>query len=97
MRLSKMQIDKLSSYIGIAMQGGNAIIGSDNLDGYTKKLYLALVDKAAGKTSKKVFAKLQERGIEGHEIDGLDEVIGKNIKIIAFKNKGLSEEIKKYL
>lgn len=92
-----MQIDKLSSYIGIAMQGGNAIIGSDNLDGYTKKLYLVLVDKAAGKTSKKVFAKLQERGIEGYEIDGLDEVIGKNIKIISFKNKGLSEEIKKYL
>ena len=92
-----MQIDKLSSYIGIAMQGGNAVIGSDNLDGYTKKLYLVLVDKAAGKNSKKVFAKLQERGIEGYEIDGLDEVIGKNIKIIAFKNKGLSEEIKKYL
>lgn len=92
-----MQTTKLASYIGIAMQGGNAIIGSDNLDGYNKKLYLVLVDKQAGKTSKKVFAKLIEKGIEGCEIENLDGLTGKNIKIIAFKNKGLSEEIKKYL
>ena len=31
-----MRSDKLFSYIGIAMQGGNAIIGSDNLNGYRK-------------------------------------------------------------
>lgn len=92
-----MQNDKLSSYIGIAMQGGYAVIGSDNLDGYDKKLYLVLVDELAGKSSKKVFMRLCEKGIEGYEINGLDKIIGKNIKIIAFKNKGLSEEIKKYL
>ena len=92
-----MRSDKLFSYIGIAMQGGNAIIGSDNLNGYRKKLYLVLVDKNAGKATKKVFARLQQNGIDAYEIDGLDKIISKNIKIIAFKNKALSEEIKKYI
>lgn len=92
-----MQKDKLSSYIGIALQAGYVIQGSDKLSDYDKKLYLVLIDKSAGKNSRKVYNKLIERGIEGYEVEGLGECNNKSYKLIAIKNKGLSEEIKKYL
>lgn len=92
-----MQREKLASYLGIAMQAGYAIIGSDKLDGYDKKLYLVLVDSDAGKTSRKVFDRLIQAGVEGYEVESLGSLNGKTNKIIGIKNKGLSEEIKKYL
>ena len=93
----RMQREKLASYIGISMQAGYAIIGSDNLSKYNKKLYLALIDASAGKASQKVASKLKERGIEARTVEGLSELIHGSIKIIGFKNKALADEIKKYL
>lgn len=92
-----MQREKLASYLGIAMQAGYAIIGSDKLDGYDKKLYLVLVDTAAGKSSRKVYDRLVAAGVEGREVENLGSLNNKTNKIIGIKNKGLSEEIKKYL
>lgn len=92
-----MQREKLASYLGIAMQAGYAIIGSDKLDGYDKKLYLVLIDTEAGKSSRKIYNKLIEAGVEGREIENLGSLNNKTNKIIGIKNKGLSEEIKKYL
>lgn len=92
-----MQREKLASYLGIAMQAGYAIIGSDKLDGYDKKLYLVLIDTEAGKSSRKVYDRLVASGIDGREVENLGSLNNKTNKIIGIKNKGLSEEIKKYL
>ena len=92
-----MQREALSSYIGIALKAGYVIIGSDNLENYSKKLYLVLLDKSAQKNSRKVFEKLTALGIEGREVEGLGELNNKTYKIIGIKNKGISEEIKKHL
>lgn len=92
-----MQREKLASYLGIAMQAGYAIIGSDKLDGYDKKLYLVLIDTDAGKSSRKVYDRLIASGIEGRVVENLGALNNKTNKIIGIKNKGLSEEIKKYL
>lgn len=92
-----MQRDKLASYIGIALQAGYVIEGSDKLSDYDKKLYLVLIDPAAGKSSRKIYERLIERGIEGREVESLGELNQKTYKLIGIKNKGLSEEIKKYL
>lgn len=92
-----MQREKLASYLGIAMQAGYAIIGSDKLDGYDKKLYLVLIDADAGKSSRKVYDRLVSSGIDGRVVENLGSLNNKTNKIIGIKNKGLSEEIKKYL
>ena len=92
-----MQKDKLSSYIGIALQAGYVIEGSDKLSNYNKKLYLVLIDKTAGKNSRKIYDRIVASGIEGREVEGLGECNQKSYKLIGIKNKGLSEEIKKYL
>lgn len=92
-----MQREKLASYLGIAMQAGYAIIGSDKLDGYDKKLYLVLIDTEAGKSSRKVYDRLVASGVDGREVENLGSLNNKTNKIIGIKNKGLSEEIKKYL
>ncbi len=92
-----MQKDKLASYIGIALQAGYVIEGSDKLSGYDKKLYLVLIDTLAGKSSRKIYDRLVEKGIEGREVEGLGTLNQKTYKLIGIKNKGLSEEIKKYL
>ena len=61
-------------------------------------MYLILVDKEAGKNSKKIATRFNEKGIEVIEISHLGKYVGiDNCKIIGIKNKGISEEIKKYL
>ena len=91
-------MEKIKTYLGLARNGGYLVIGSDKLDGYQKKLYLILIDKLAGKSSNKIANKHRENGVEVFEIERLDELSNiKNCKILGIKNKGLSDEIKKYL
>ncbi len=92
-----MRRDKIKDYINLALKAGYAVIGSDKLDGYDKKLYLILIDKNSGKCCKKIYENLKKRNIEGYEVESLFELCNINCKIIAFKNKGLSDEIKKYI
>lgn len=90
--------EKIKSYLGLAKKAGYLIVGSEKLDGYQKKLYLTLVDKNAGKTSKKIYQSLVERGVCGAEIENLSELVCiENCKLVGIKNLGLSEQIKKYL
>ena len=84
--------------MGLAQNAGYLIIGSDKLDGYDKKLYLILIDKNAGNSSLKVAKRQQARGVEVHFVDELELLINiKNCKIVGIKNKGISEQIKKFL
>ncbi len=87
-----MERDKAKGYINIAHKAGYLIIGSDNLDGYDKKLYIVILDKTAGKNSKKIAYRLAEKGIAVKEIDNLEEFSSiKNCKIVGVKNKQISD------
>ena len=91
-------MEKIKNYLGLAQNAGYLIIGSDKLDGYDKKLYLILIDKNAGNSSLKVAKRQQARGVEVHFVDELELLINiKNCKIVGIKNKGISEQIKKFL
>jgi len=85
---------KVKNYLGIANQAGYIIIGSDNLDGYDKKLYLILIDKTAGKNSQKIANRHKEKGIPVFEIENLSSLVNiESCKIVGLKNKGISETI----
>ncbi len=89
-----MDITKAKGYLNIAHKAGYLIIGSDNLKGYDKKLYLVLIDKTAGKNSNKISSTLTERGVTLKIIENLPELVSiKNCKIVGVKNKQLSEKI----
>ncbi len=91
-------MEEIKKYLGLAHNAGYLIIGGDKLDNYDKKLYLVLIDREAGKTSQKIANRFRNRGIEVQEISNLQSyVLIDNCKIIGIKNKGISEEIKKYL
>lgn len=91
-------MEKIKRYLGLANNAGYLIIGSDNLKSYDKKLYLVLLDKNAGKSSIKIADKHKLNNIRVIEVDNL-EIISNipKCKIIGIKNKGLSEQIIKYL
>ncbi|MDE6583733.1 MAG: hypothetical protein K2K31_03710 [Clostridia bacterium] len=90
---------KISGLISIARKGGFVIIGQDNLRGYRKKLFLVLVDKSAGNSLMREAKFLSEsKNIPLLEIDNLSETVGiENCKIVAVKNKSLSDSIIKTL
>ena len=90
-----MDRTKINGYLSIARKGGNVILGSDNLKGYTKKLYLILIDKNAGKNAMKIAENLaKEKEIEITQIENLPEILGQiNCKVCGIKNKNLSEII----
>lgn len=91
-------MEEIKKYLGLAHNAGYLIIGSDKLDNYDKKMYLILIDKSAGKTSQKIANRFREKGIEVYEISNLSQlVLIENCKIVGIKNKGICEEIKKYL
>lgn len=91
-------MEKIKNYLGLARNAGYVIIGSDKLDGYTKKLYLILIDKTAGRSSLKIAKRFQDENIPVKSVENLGNLIElPTCKIIGIKNKGLSEEILKYL
>ena len=88
--------EKVKNYLGICRKAGYIIIGSDNLKNYDKKMYLILADKNLSKTMIKIVERFPK--IETIYVEDLAELVGiENCKIIAIKNHGLVEEIKKYI
>lgn len=89
-----MDKNKLNGYINISRKAGYLIVGSDNLKGYSKKLYLAIYDNSAQKNTMKVVEELKRKNIPVFAVDDLVEITGiKNCKIVGIKNKDLSEII----
>ena len=94
-------IDKIKGLINIANKAGYLIIGSDALKGYNKKLYLVLYNLDIGKNSQKIVKQIKANincvvyGIENCDYPKIVNI--PNCKIVGIKNKGLSEEIIKYL
>lgn len=85
---------KLQGYINIAKKAGYVIIGGDKLYNYNKKLYLVIYSKDASKNTLKVVEKLKQRDIPVITLENLEDIMNiKNCKIIAIKNKNLSDII----
>ena len=85
---------KLQGYINIAKKAGYVIIGGDKLYNYNKKLYLVIYSKDASKNTLKVVEKLKQRDIPVITLKNLEDIMNiKNCKIIAIKNKNLSDII----
>lgn len=91
-------MEKVKNYLGLAKNAGYVIVGSDKLDNYSKKLYLILIDKNAGKNSLKIASKHENNSVNLRFVENLENLINiPHCKIIGIKNKGLSEQILKYL
>lgn len=91
-----MNNQKIRGYISIANKAGYLIIGADKLKGYKKKLFLLLVDQAAGKNILKISESFEN--IEKITVDSLEELSQiTNCKVLGIKNKGISDEILKII
>ena len=94
-----MNEQKISGLISICRKAGYLVLGGDNLKGYTHKIYLVLLDSQAGKNTKKIATKLQmDTNANLYEIDNLATITNiLRCKLVAIKNKGLSEKIEQLL
>lgn len=98
-RKLEKNLNKVKGLISIARKGGYVIIGKDNLEKYTQKLYLLLVDKSAGNSLVREMKILsQRRDIPSLLVEDLQFLVGiGNCKVIGLKNKAISENIEKCL
>lgn len=96
-----MQTQKIKGLINIANKAGYLIIGADALKGYNKKLYLILACEDSGKNLFKVVERTKE--ITNCQVEILNlatftqVVTIPNCKVVGIKNKGITEEIIKYI
>ena len=94
-------LSKIKGLVGIANKAGYLVIGSDNLKGYNKKLYLLLTSDSYGKTIQKITNQLKQNtdcDIFTFSVEEFSQIVTiPNCKIVGIKNKGLSEEIIKYI
>lgn len=96
----KNNLDKIKGYVNLAIRAKYVVFGADNLKGYTHKLYLVLYRQDYGNTILKTINELKHRGLQCimlsvedfNYISSLD-----NCKLLAIKNKGISEQICKIL
>ena len=99
--IQRNSLDKLKGYIGLANRAGYIIFGADNLKVYTHKMYVVLYRNDGGKTIDKTLNKIkQENNVEVFCLNEQDfnHIVGKdNCKLLAIKNKGLSDQIIKIL
>ena len=93
-----MVASKIGNYLGISRKGNYLIIGSDNIKSYNKKMYLIILSKDASENAIKIARKKSnEYNIKSILFDkDLSNYLGvENCKIVALKNKGLSDAILK--
>ena len=96
----KNNLDKIKGYVGIANRANYIVFGSDNLKGYTHKLYIVLYRQDYGKTIQKTLNELSERNIPCIKLDinDFNYITGlTNCKLLAIKNKGISDQVLKIL
>ena len=94
--IEKIKLKKINGYINIANRGGYAIWGTDGLKGYTHKLFLILYREDHGKTIEKTINRFKDLGVEIFKLNQEDFnliVAAENCKLVAIKNKGISEQI----
>ncbi|MBE7074452.1 MAG: hypothetical protein E7376_00505 [Clostridiales bacterium] len=92
----KNKLDKIKGYVGIAKRAKYVVFGADNLKGYTHKLYLVLYREDVSNTIQKVLNELSSRNLPiiKLSIEEFNYIADtNNCKLLAIKNKGLSEQI----
>ncbi len=91
------QINDIKGIVNIARKGGFAIIGQDNLKKYCKKIYLVLFRDDCGESlisiinNLKTKTKYEKIKLKHDEFTTITNIPA--CKVVAFKNKALSEKI----
>ena len=93
------RLNKLEGLISIAKKAGFVVVGGENLIGYSKKLYLLLINKNAGNSLRREMNFLaKNKNLTLCECDNLAKIVAiENCKAIGIKNKAMSESIEKCL
>ena len=92
--ITNLKLKKANGYVNIAIRAGYTIFGTDNLKGYTHKLYLILYREDFGKTIEKTIARFSDIKAIKLSADEFNALVGTDkAKILAIKNKGISEQI----
>lgn len=90
----EVNFKKANGYVNIASRAGYIVWGTDGLKGYTHKLYLILYREDYGKTIEKTLLRFENIPSIMLSEEAYNLVVGgNNSKIIAIKNKGISEQI----
>lgn len=91
--VTEIKIKKLNGYINLANRAGYIIWGVDNLKNYSHKMYLILYREDYGKTIEKTLNRFDVDKIKLN-IEMFNKIVGtENAKILAIKNKGITEQI----
>jgi len=96
--IKEMIINKIKGYLNIAIKGSYVIFGADNLKGYNHKLYLVIYREDCGKSISKLIDGFKVKEIECLKlsVDDMTNITNNdNCKLLAIKNKGLSDQIVK--
>ena len=92
-----MDKEKIEGYLNIAKKVGYLLIGGENIENailHNRKIYLVLYEPSIQNNSLKIIRKAEERSILTKSLEGISNYIKiKNCKIIALKNKNLSDII----
>lgn len=84
--------------MNIAKKAGYIVLGGDTLEHYTKKLYLILYDPESGKSTLKILATLQSKGLEALPLEQLSKFMHmETCRMIGIRNKSFSDQIKQIL
>ena len=97
--MTNNNLNKIKGYLSIASRAKYVIWGADNLRGYTHKLYLVLYRDDFSKTIMKVVDEFKDSlpvfKLSTNDFNYITNL--ENCKLLAIKNKGLAEQIIKYL
>ena len=85
---------KISSYIGFSVKKGSVVFGLDNIETYRKKVHLILCSNLLAENSfKKATLESQKRNCLIFKLEGLEEILKRNCKVLAICDKQLAVAI----
>ncbi len=89
----------LKGLLNISRKAGYLIIGGENIEKHTQKMFVIVLDEKSGNSLKREMTHISnERKIPLLFVQDLEKLIGiENCKAVALKNKALSEEIIKII
>ena len=94
--MTEKKLNQIKGYLNIAKKAGFVIVGQDNLKNYNKKLYLVLYTEptksiSSAISSIKSTTVYQSICLEKRDFEMVTNL--ENCKIIALKNKAISDKI----
>lgn len=86
---------KIKTYLGFCKKSGKLVIGFNEIEKRTKKIYLIIIEKATGEnTFKKIVKKAQEKSCPLLICNAsLTEYVCEECKTVAIGNKSLADAI----